>query len=71
MRVVSGSVVQLTQMFTLSLNDITEAIGNVVDGTETGFMSLNSLDKGADVVLEIPDPLTKAVGTTIYPRWRT
>ena len=52
-------------MFTLSLNDITEAIGNVVDGIETVFMSLNSLDNGVDVVLNIPNPLTEAVGTTI------
>ncbi|OQU96752.1 hypothetical protein CLAIMM_02787 [Cladophialophora immunda] len=52
-------------MFTVCLDDITEAIGNVVKSTETIPISLNSLDQSVDVLLKVPNPLTETVRTTV------
>ena len=64
-RVFNSSVVQLEQMFTLGLDDITKTIRDVVDGTEAVFVSLNPLEQVVDVLLKAPNPLTKAIQSTV------
>lgn len=50
-------------MLTVSLDGITEAIGNEIDGTEAVSVPLNPLDQGVDVLPKLTDPLTDAIRT--------